>query len=166
MNPIERIRGVVIEEFPGVSAVVDPPAFGSGSWNLDIRRGNDYLMFVEWRPGEGVGVSTPSPDDLWSGHDEVYNDDRAATARILHLLRSGQPTVPPLAVQLAELRRLVGLSQAELAGRMGVKQANVSRIESRGDILVGTLSKVVAAVGASLTITARFPDGRERVVVL
>jgi len=52
--------------------------------------------------------------------------------------------------------------QAELAGRIGVRQANISRIENRGEILVSTLSKMIAAVGATLTITARLPDGRER----
>ncbi len=80
-------------------------------------------------------------------------------ARIVHLIETGGETVPPLAVRLAELRQIRGLSQAELAERAGMKQANLSRFENHEDSKISTLEKVVTALGATLSITARFPDG-------
>jgi DNA-binding Xre family transcriptional regulator len=161
VNQIERIQADLIARFPGVSAEVDPPAVESGAWHLDVRRGGDYLVSVEWRPSRGFGISTPKPDDLWSGPDEVYADAATALARIVHLIGTGGQATPPPAVRLAELRQIRGMSQAELAERAGLKQANVSRFENRGDALLSTFSKIVAALGGSLTMTARFPDGSD-----
>jgi DNA-binding transcriptional regulator YiaG len=62
------------------------------------------------------------------------------------------------AVQLDELRRLVGLTQEELAGRLGTNQPSVSKLERRDDMYLSTLHDVVAAMGGSLEIYARFPD--------
>jgi predicted transcriptional regulator len=50
----------------------------------------------------------------------------------------------------------------ELTERAGVGQANISRIESRDDLKISTLARIVEALGASLSIRARFPDGVER----
>jgi DNA-binding Xre family transcriptional regulator len=159
MNQIERIQADLIARFSGLSVEIDPPAFETGNWHLDIRRGDDYLMSVEWRPSRGFGLSTPKPDDYGSGADEVYDNAPAAFARIVHLIETGGETVPPLAVRLAELRQIRGLSQAELAERAGLKQANLSRFESQEDAKISTLEKVVTALGATLSISARFPDG-------
>lgn len=46
---------------------------------------------------------------------------------------------------LAEIRQLAAQTQAGLAERMGVKQAAVSRIESRDDLLLSTLVEYAAA---------------------
>ena len=50
---------------------------------------------------------------------------------------------------LAEIRKLATQTQAGLAERMGVKQAAVSRIESRDDLLLSTLAEYAAAAGAT-----------------
>lgn len=50
---------------------------------------------------------------------------------------------------LAEIRQLAAQTQAVLAERMGVKQAAVSRIESRDDLLLSTLAEYAAAAGAT-----------------
>jgi predicted transcriptional regulator len=54
------------------------------------------------------------------------------------------------------------MSQEELAARAGVGQANISRLEGREDLKISTLARIVEAMGASLSIRARFPDGVER----
>ena len=165
MNLIERMRGELAERFPDLRFEIDAPALETGSWHLDVRRGDGTLFLVaEWRPARGIGVSVLRPDemDYGLGPDEVYTDSSLATERIIHLIESGDPTERPLAVRLAELRQSRGLSQAELAGRAGVKQANISRIEGRDDLKVSTLARVVEAMGATLSIRARFPDGTER----
>ena len=66
-----------------------------------------------------------------------------------------------LANQIAKLRQHAGLSQAELARRIGTKQAGVARMESstyRG-YNVGTLAKIAAATGALLDVKL-VPQGR------
>ena len=59
-----------------------------------------------------------------------------------------------LANQIAALRRQVGLSQAQLAERIGTKQAGVARMERAGyaRFTVSTLAKIAAATGARLDI--------------
>jgi ribosome-binding protein aMBF1 (putative translation factor) len=59
-----------------------------------------------------------------------------------------------LANQIAVLRREVGLSQAQLASRIGTKQAGVARMERAGyaRFTVATLAKIAAATGARLDI--------------
>jgi transcriptional regulator with XRE-family HTH domain len=61
-------------------------------------------------------------------------------------------------VGLAELRKLLDQTQAELAGRMEVGQAHISKIERRKDILLSTLREYVEAAGGSLEIVVRVPD--------
>jgi DNA-binding XRE family transcriptional regulator len=163
MNQIERLRDDLTRRFPELTTGIDAPADDSGPWFLDVRRGGGTPpVVVEWRPDRGFGVSTPGADDYGSGPDEVYTNTKAAFDRVVRLILSGGRTEPPQAVRLAELRQMLGLSQGELAERTGVRQANISRIESRSDLKVSTLAKIVAAMGASLSIRARFPDGSER----
>ena len=163
MNPIEQLRDDLAGRFPGLPLELDGPAGGDGPWFLDVPRGEGLPpVIVEWRPGRGFGVSTPDGEDYGAGPDEVYPDGRAALDRTVRLILSGGRSEPPRAARLGELRRSRGLSQAELAGRAGVKQANIARIESRGDLKVSTLARVVAAMGARLVIRAHFPDGVER----
>jgi transcriptional regulator with XRE-family HTH domain len=60
---------------------------------------------------------------------------------------------------LSALRRRRNLTQEELAKLMDVRQASISKLEHQHDILVGTLSKYIAALGGELEIRAKFPDG-------
>lgn len=53
------------------------------------------------------------------------------------------------AESIAEIRKLAAQTQAGLAERMGIKQAAVSRIEHRGDLLLSTLAEYAAAAGAT-----------------
>jgi DNA-binding Xre family transcriptional regulator len=164
LNPLERLRDELAARFPGLAMEVDVPADEQkGTWHLDIRPSGDApLIVVEWRSDRGFGVSTPGPDDYGVGVDEVYPNTKAAYNRVVELVLSGGRTEPPTAVRLAELRQLRGLTQGEVAGRAGIKQAAVARIEGRDDILLSTLDRIVSAMGATLSIRARFPDGTER----
>ena len=62
------------------------------------------------------------------------------------------------ALELNQLRKARRLTQEELARRLGIRQANVSKLERRGDMHVSTLREVVEAMGGELRITAHFPD--------
>jgi DNA-binding XRE family transcriptional regulator len=65
------------------------------------------------------------------------------------------------AMGLAALRQAAELTQVELARRMGVTQAAVSRIEQPHDLLLSTLSAYLEAVGGRATVIVRFADGHE-----
>ena len=57
---------------------------------------------------------------------------------------------------LAELRRTFGVTQEQLAGLLDIRQASVSKIERRDDVLLSTLTTYVRALGGELEIMARF----------
>ncbi|MDP1643734.1 MAG: helix-turn-helix domain-containing protein [Phenylobacterium sp.] len=60
--------------------------------------------------------------------------------------------------RLRQIRKLAGLTQAELAARLNIGQGALSRVESRKDILVSTLRDYLAALGATLRIDAQLGD--------
>jgi ribosome-binding protein aMBF1 (putative translation factor) len=54
--------------------------------------------------------------------------------------------------ELAGQRQAVGLSQTEVAARMGTSQSAVARLESgTGDVRASTLERYAAAVGGQIT---------------
>ena len=61
-------------------------------------------------------------------------------------------------LQLAEVRRRRGVSQATIAAALEVSQPNVSRIEQQDDVYLSTLARYVAALGGHLEIRAVFPE--------
>jgi transcriptional regulator with XRE-family HTH domain len=61
------------------------------------------------------------------------------------------------AMGLAALRQAAELTQVELARRMGVTQAAISRMEQPHDLLLSTLNAYLQAIGG----TARMIDGHE-----
>ena len=67
------------------------------------------------------------------------------------------------ALELTALRQARGLTQEELAERLGVRQTHVSRMERRVDMRVSTLRDVIEAMGGELVLTAHFPDGDFRI---
>lgn len=59
--------------------------------------------------------------------------------------------------ELRRLRLLSGLTQNQVADRMQVQQAAVSKIEKGGEIYLSTVERYVEALGASLRLNAHFP---------
>ena len=62
------------------------------------------------------------------------------------------------AYRIGELRRELGIDQAELAERLGMSQAGVSKLERSTDPKLSTLMKLAAALGASLHIEITAQD--------
>src|SRR3979490_3045732 len=60
---------------------------------------------------------------------------------------------------LHELRRARERSQEDLARELNVGQPAVAKLERRADMYVSNLRRYVEALGGTLEITARFPDG-------
>jgi DNA-binding XRE family transcriptional regulator len=68
------------------------------------------------------------------------------------------------ALALAELRAQRGVTQQDVAGKLGVTQANISRIEHEEDLYLSTLRGYVAALGGELEVNAVFADGKVALV--
>jgi len=60
---------------------------------------------------------------------------------------------------LHELRQARERSQEQLARELKVGQPAVAKLERRADMYVSNLRRYIEALGGSLEITARFPDG-------
>lgn len=60
-----------------------------------------------------------------------------------------------LAAGLTALREQAGLSQRELAGRLGVSQPRVAAIERSQNVTTDVLEQYVAAVGGQLELSVR-----------
>ncbi|HVR27904.1 MAG TPA: helix-turn-helix transcriptional regulator [Thermoanaerobaculia bacterium] len=78
---------------------------------------------------------------------------------------------PRYVTGLAPLRRELGLTQAELAPRVGISQSDLSKLERRQDLRLSTLRAYVEALGGRLRIffessvervEVRWPARRER----
>jgi len=58
---------------------------------------------------------------------------------------------------LREIRNVLKCSQEVLAGILGVKQAEVSKMERRTDMYLSTVRRYVEAMGGKLDLIASFP---------
>ncbi len=58
---------------------------------------------------------------------------------------------------LRELREITAKSQEELAKKLNVKQAAISKLERRTDIYISSLRNYIEALGGKLTIIAELP---------
>jgi len=65
-----------------------------------------------------------------------------------------------LGFRLSQLRQEIGLSQVEIARRMGISQPRVSQLEAGdvGQMEVDTLNRYVMALGGHLKLFADFED--------
>jgi transcriptional regulator with XRE-family HTH domain len=62
-------------------------------------------------------------------------------------------------VALRHLRQARNLTQQRMAELLHMKQASISKIENRSDMLLSTLRSYVEAMGGSLRLVLEFPDG-------
>jgi len=68
-----------------------------------------------------------------------------------------------LEMALQDLRQKRHLTQQQLAERLNLQQVAVSKMEGQSDMHVGTLQRIIAAMGGKLKLVAEFPD--EEVVI-
>ena len=68
-----------------------------------------------------------------------------------------------VALAIGELRQRRGLTQADLAAALGVRQPNISRIERQEDLFVSTLREYIEALGGELELSAVF--GQQRILL-
>ena len=64
---------------------------------------------------------------------------------------------------LTEIRHLTGLTQEEVAKKLGIKQPSLSTLESQEDMQVDTLRRLIGALGGTLEMHVRLPTGDIRI---
>ena len=64
-------------------------------------------------------------------------------------------------IDLASIRRAIGLTQVELAVNLGVGQAQISKIERQSDMLLSTLAAYLAALGVRAQLVVEVGEQTE-----
>ena len=163
MNNIEKLSEKLRARCPDLIAILDRPNDSSSSWWLDLEL-KGHSATVEWRPRQGFGVSSSVSDSYGEGPDEIYPDVDSTVERVTELMLGRQRTHPPKETVIQKLRESLRITQVELADRLHVNQAAVSKMERRTDVFISTLRAAVEAMGGSLEIRARFAEGVYRIV--
>ena len=157
MNELRHLQHFLTRAFPTARITVDDPLVKGGVWLLDLFL-PDYHLAIAWRKDKGFGIVSNDMHGYGEGADEVYDTLEDALPRIVELVAGRQTTAPPEAIKLREVREQRGLSQEEVARRLGSRQASISRTEARSDFLLSSLKKYAEALGAKLEVKMVFPD--------
>ena len=64
---------------------------------------------------------------------------------------------------LGEVRRMVGLTQEDLAKKLGIAQPTLSKLESQDDMQISTLRRLITGLGGSLELLVHLPSGDLRI---
>jgi transcriptional regulator with XRE-family HTH domain len=159
MNNIQQLRDQILRRHPDAVLNIDSPLRETGVWSLDIDLADKHLI-VEWSPTTGFGISTKSFETFGETADEHISSFSDAQRRVEELLTTDTHTAPPLPVLLSRLRERYGVTQRDLAEKLGIRQATISGIERREDIQLSTLRRFIEALGGSLEVCGLFPDAK------
>ena len=107
---------------------------------VKFTRGNDRISQLAQRPDIAEGVARVRAD--MAEADRTY------------------------AMGLAALRQAAEVTPVELARRLGVTQAAISRIEQPHDLLLSTLNSYLGAIGGRASVIVTFADGHEAILDL
>jgi transcriptional regulator with XRE-family HTH domain len=161
MNLINDLYSYVKGRYPDATVELAPPLRPDGIWSLDVDL-SDRHFTVEWSASMGFGFSSVGDANFGEAADEVFQSLDQAQGRVDQLM-AGERTAPPLPILLSRLREHLGLTQQELAERLGVRQATISGLERRQDIQLSTLRRVVEALGGTVEVMGVFPGARYRI---
>jgi DNA-binding XRE family transcriptional regulator len=158
MNQIELLHSVLSRVVPDGRITLMKPVHVNGVWSMDVRVPGDYHLAIDWSAKSGFGLTADLEHGYGELADEHYSDLIPALMRCLKLITNRAETIPPYAVRIKELRQKLKLSQEEVAKRMGVNQAAVSKLEGREDTHVATLHNYIRALGGRLVMKAAFDE--------
>jgi len=126
-----------------------------GNWWIDFP--GDKHITIEWRPKLGFGFTIGETNSYGEGPAETFTSPARAAHRVIQLVAPAQDSTP---TGLRAVRELYGITQSQIATRLKKKQAAISRLETRNDSKVETLSKYVRALGGKMEIRVVFPDSQ------
>lgn len=73
-------------------------------------------------------------------------------------IRRDAATIAKRHMMLRELREARNRTQVAMARKLGVKQVSISRLESREDPRLSTLTRYIDAMGGQLHLIVEFPE--------
>ena len=145
--------------FEGVThASIDAPADPAGEWFFDLEF-DGYAANVAWRADRGFGIYVSDAEGYGAGPDEIFRDACLAARRLLQLAEAARTRRNPR-MRLRDVRHLIDQPQTEIAGRLHVGQAVISRLENQNDAKLSTIRDYVEALGGRAELIVRF-DGFE-----
>lgn len=171
MNSFETFLeklGAVVQATNDIRMHVDEPLNPQGRWTVAIAANDGYLIEVEWSRHLGFGIAAGKDLDFGAGIDEIFGSSDAALARVCKLLEARLPTDKET-IGLAELRKIQGVLQKDVAERLGITKSGVAQMEGSTslDVMqIATLRKLIGSLGGELILMARFPEGREREIAI
>ena len=161
MNQIQKLAALLAKQLPRADLELIRPRDPKGRWTLEVEHAG-WLAVVLWLPSRGFGLHAgPLDDEAGYGEnlDEAYPGDAHDLAdHIVGLLTTRTRTSPPRSVALKELRARCGLTQADVAKRLSMRQGTISKLERSARLDVDKLSELVKAMGGELELWVRFPD--------
>lgn len=98
----------------------------------------------------GTGPSARGHRKFSEIRREVTAERRTRIDAIKHRMEAAE--------RLFEIRKELGITQADVAEAMGISQGNVSTLEHREDALLSTVRAYIEALGGELELKARFGD--------
>ena len=154
-SPFRQFLEALDTMHPGLSISIEKGGDKSGDWWADVGHSSGSFT-VQWTPQAGFGLH-PASDEAAFGELPVerYTDTALLLRRVSQLVDTGAVGT----LGLRDLRELHGLSQADLATRLGIQQAAVSKVERRQDLHLDTLATIVKALGGTLEMKVKFPGG-------
>jgi len=81
------------------------------------------------------------------------------------VIRRGPRPGRKLELPLRGMREAAGKTQAEVGAALGSDQAEMSRLERRGDMMLSTLRRYAEALGAECEVAFVFPKTGHRIVL-
>lgn len=152
--PVRAFLTQLAEALPGVQPRLEPGGEKAGNWWIDVP--SQKPLGIEWRPRLGFGFSA-EPGGYGEGPAEIFRTPERAAHRVAQLLAPSPMAAP---TGLRALRELYGVTQQQIATRLKKQQAAISRLETRSDFKVETISQFVQALGGHMEIRAVFPDSQ------
>jgi transcriptional regulator with XRE-family HTH domain len=156
--PIHDLVKRLEARFPTASIVLRKPAGAGKTWWLDLALGPTQAE-VEWSSTRGFGIAVNSESVYGSQSDEMYSSTKAVYERLAEIIASGGNTEDSSDRFVRSIRQARELTQTQLAKILDIKQASVSKLETRSDFHVSTLRSIIAHLGGDLELRATFPDG-------
>ena len=165
LTQIESLKAGI----PEAEFEISEPVESTGFWNWSLDLPDGYAVEVEWKNGRGFGLVAGTEFFMGEGVHEIYREPSEVVDRVTALVERREATTGDYPVSLAELRKLRGRQQQELAAQMGMTKSGLAQIEANaasGKLQLNTLHKLVNSLGGQLIISAAFPDGTERKVAI
>jgi DNA-binding XRE family transcriptional regulator len=146
----------------------DQPISKSGLWSAYAIANDGYVLEIGWQKHRGFALSADYDSAFGEGFDELFDTREAVLERALALLDARECTNSDRPLSLAELRKLLGVLQNDLAEQLGMTKGGLAQLEkagSLGKMQVGTVEKLISGLGGKLVLTAKLPNGETRELV-